>query len=63
MRSTGAPALLIAFFAATVAMVCAVVVIGRTHSDWADIGAVALLVGLVAVMGAMIARQLRDGDS
>jgi hypothetical protein len=63
MPSTGAPSLLIAFFAATVSMVCAVVVIGRTHSDWADIGAVALLVGLVAVMGAMIARQLRDGDS
>jgi hypothetical protein len=56
----GAPALLLAFFLATVTMIGAVVAIGRTDSDWADAAAIALLLGLVALMGAMIRRVLRD---
>jgi hypothetical protein len=54
--------LLFAFLAATLAMVGAVVVIGRTSSDWADVGAFALLLGLVAAMGAMLGRLLRDRE-
>jgi hypothetical protein len=56
----GAPVLLLLFFAGTIAVVAAVVVIGRTHSDWADIGAVAFLLVLAGLIGATIARELRS---
>jgi hypothetical protein len=56
----GAPVLLLLFVAATLAMVAAVVVIGRTRSDWADVGAVAFLIVLAGLIGVTIARELRD---
>jgi hypothetical protein len=56
---SAAPWLLPSFIAAVLAMVGAVVVIGRTGSDWADVGAIALLLVLTGLLGAMIARRLR----
>ena len=52
--------LLLAFVGATAAMIVAVVVIARTGSDWADAGALVLLIVCLALIGAIIWRQLRD---
>ena len=57
-----APGLLVAFFAATVAMVLAVVAIGRTGSDWSDAGAILLLIALVGLVLAAIRRRLGEQD-
>jgi hypothetical protein len=55
-----APVLLPAFAGLTVTVVAAVVLIGRTDSDWADAGAVLLLLGaLGSVLGALM-RLLHD---
>jgi uncharacterized membrane protein YfcA len=56
----GAPVLLFLFFVATFAVIGAVVLISQTRSDWADAGTVALVLVLVALIGAVLARQLRD---
>jgi hypothetical protein len=60
----GAPRLLLEFFGATAGMVAAVVLLVRAHSDWADAGAVLLLLGVVVLLGVEIRRELRDeGDA
>lgn len=56
-----APALLLAFVAAVLPVVAAVVAIGRTDSDWADV-AVVLMLGMLALVMAMIRRYLREDD-
>jgi len=56
------PVLLPILLAATLAMVGAVAIIGLTDSDWADVGAVALLLGTVGLVLGAIRRQLRDGE-
>lgn len=48
------------FLAATLAMVGAIVVVGRTDSGWADVGAVALLLVTLGLVLAAILRRLRD---
>ena len=60
MSDDGAPVLLFLFLVATFAVIGAVVLIGQTKSDWADAGTVVLVLALVALMGAVLARQLRD---
>jgi hypothetical protein len=61
-QDAAAPGLLLTFLAATLTMVGAVVVIGRTDSDWADAGAVVLMLVIVALLMAAIRRQLRDDE-
>jgi ribose/xylose/arabinose/galactoside ABC-type transport system permease subunit len=57
------PALLVAFFAATIGMVGAILLAVRAGSDWADAGAVVLLVAIAAALLGGIVRSLRDdGD-
>jgi hypothetical protein len=59
---SAAPGMLIVFIGSILVMVLAIVVIGRTGSEWADIGAVVLLLGITAALGAVIARALRDDE-
>jgi uncharacterized protein involved in response to NO len=61
-QDRAAPGLLVGFFAATVVMVLAVVAIGRTGSDWSDIGAILLLIALAGLVLAAIRRQLREEE-
>ena len=57
------PTLLLAFFIATVEMVGAILLAIRPRSDWADAGAVVLLVATAAALLGGIVRSLRDdGD-
>ena len=56
------PALLPLLLAATLAMVGAVATIGLTDSDWAEAGAIVLLLGALGlVMGATL-RQVREEE-
>ena len=59
-RDESAPILLPSFFVAMLAVVGAVVVVGRTESDLADIGAVALLLLAAGLMLVAIARRLSE---
>ena len=60
-RPTGAaPVMLPTFFIGTAAMVVAVVAIGRSGSDLADVGAFALLLALAGLLMVAIAHRLRD---
>ena len=59
-RDESAPILLPSFFVAMLAVVAAVVVIGRTGSDLADIGAFALLLLTAGLMLIAIARHLSE---
>ena len=61
MEDSAAPVLLPAFLAATLAVVAAVVLIGQTDSDWADVGAVALLLGTLGMLLGAFLHVLRDG--
>jgi hypothetical protein len=61
-NDSAAPPLLPMFLAAMLVMVGAVVVVGRTGSDWADVGAVALLFATLGLLVAAILRRLRDDD-
>jgi hypothetical protein len=56
----GAPVLLLLFFLGTVVTIAAVVVIARTLSDWADLGAVAFVLVVAGLIGAILARELRS---
>ena len=56
------PALLPILLAATVAMVGAVATIGLTDSDWADVGAIVLLLGTLGLVIGTTLRQVRDGE-
>jgi hypothetical protein len=58
----GAPWLLLMFFAATLAMLCAIVAIGRTDSDWVEAGAIVLLLALLALLTQSLRRLSSDGD-
>jgi predicted ATP-grasp superfamily ATP-dependent carboligase len=55
-----APVLLPLLMAATLAVVGAVVLIGQTDSDWADVGAIALLLGTLGIVLGSLLRRLRD---
>jgi hypothetical protein len=57
---SAAPPLLPMFVVAMLAMVGAVVVVGKTDSGWADVGAVALLLVTLGLLMAAILRRLRD---
>jgi hypothetical protein len=57
-----APALLVAFFAATLAMVIAVVVLLRGTSDWVDFAAIALLFAFAAVLFIVEMRELAQEE-
>jgi energy-converting hydrogenase Eha subunit A len=61
-RDSAAPVLLPTFTLAVMAIVLAVVVIGRTGSDLADVGAVVLLLAAVAALGVAIGRRLDDQE-
>lgn len=56
------PALLPILLAATLAMVGAVATIGVTDSDWADVGAIVLLLGTLGLVIGTTLRQVRDGE-
>jgi hypothetical protein len=58
----GAPSLLAMFVLGTLAVIGAVVMIGRIGDDWGDVGAIVLVLAIVTVLGLVIARQLRDED-
>jgi hypothetical protein len=59
-RMPAAPPLLPLFLVAMLAMVGAVVVVGKTDSAWADVGAVTLLLVTLGLLLAAILRRLRD---
>jgi hypothetical protein len=61
MGMSAAPPLLLLFLAAVLAMVGAVLVVGRTDSGWADVGAVALLLVTLGLVLRAILRRLTDG--
>jgi hypothetical protein len=56
------PPLLGLFLAATLAIVAAVAAIGRSDSDWAVAGAMALLLGTLAFVVGGILRRLGDDE-
>jgi phosphate/sulfate permease len=58
----GAPSLLVMFAIGTLTGLGAVVAIGRIGDDWGDVGAIVLVLVLIALLGLAIARQLRDED-
>jgi hypothetical protein len=60
-RDEATPILLPSFFIAMLAVVAAVVVVGRTGSDLADIGAVALLLLTAGLVLRAITRRLGEG--
>jgi EmrB/QacA subfamily drug resistance transporter len=59
-RDSAAPRLLVAFSAATLAMVGAIVLMARADSDWADAGGVAAMLAAATVVLVEIMRALRD---
>jgi hypothetical protein len=48
------------FVVGTLTVIGAVVAIGRIDGDWADVGAVALILAILALLMVTIARQLGD---
>ena len=56
----GWPALLPLFFAGTVVMVLAVVAMAHLDNDWADAGAVLVLVAIAGLLLLAIGRQMTD---
>jgi hypothetical protein len=58
----GAPGLLAMFVAGSLTVVGAVVAIGRINDDWVDVGAIALVIGILALLMLAIARLLGDED-
>jgi hypothetical protein len=62
-RDPSTPILLPGFVVAMLAVVGAVVVIGRTGSDLADVGAVALLFLTAGLVLVAISRRLDEGPS
>jgi hypothetical protein len=58
----GAPSLLVMFFIGTLTVLGAVVAIGRIGDGWGDVGAIAVVLALVLLLGVAIARQLSDED-
>ena len=58
----GAPSLLVMFVLGTLSIVGAVVAIGSIGDAWGDAGAFVLVLAVVALLGTVIARQLRDED-
>ena len=61
-RDSAAPVLLVAFFAASLTMVVAVVVLLNGNGDWADVVAIGLLAALAAIVLALIRRELAEDD-
>jgi two-component system NarL family sensor kinase len=59
---TGAPGLLLVFFAATALMVGTIMLVVWSDSAWVDAGAVVLLLALLALVVDVTLRALRDGD-
>jgi hypothetical protein len=62
VRTWPHPALLPLLLAATLAMVGAVATVGLTDSDWADVGAIVLLLGTLGLVIGTTLRQVRDGE-
>jgi hypothetical protein len=50
------------FVAGSLTVVGAVVAIGRIDDAWADVGAITLVIGILALLMIAIARQLGDED-
>jgi hypothetical protein len=61
-RDSAAPGLLVAFFAATLAMVVALALLLRGGSDWFDFIAIALVLAVAAVVLRTIGRELREEE-
>ena len=61
-RDSAAPGLLVAFFAATLAMVLAVVLLLRSSRHWVDFAAIGLLLAVSAAVLVTIARELREEE-
>jgi membrane protein implicated in regulation of membrane protease activity len=61
-RDSAAPTLLVAFFAATMAMVIAVVVLLRGTRDWVDFVAIALLFLFAAALFTLQMRKLAEEE-
>ena len=50
------------FAVGTLTVLGAVVAVGRLRDDWADAGAIVVVLVLVVLLGLAIARQLGDDD-
>jgi membrane protein implicated in regulation of membrane protease activity len=61
-RDSAAPGLLVAFFAATLAMVVALALLLRGGSDWFDFIAIALVLAVAGVVLRTIGRELREEE-
>jgi membrane protein implicated in regulation of membrane protease activity len=59
-RDDATPRLLLAFLAATLAMVLAIAELRRSGSDWVDFVAIALLLVLAALVLTMLRRELDE---
>jgi hypothetical protein len=56
------PNLLAMFAFGSLAVVGAVVAVAAIDSDWADAGAIALVIAISALLGTALARALRDDN-
>ena len=61
-RDSAAPTLLVAFFAATMAMLIAVVVLLRGTHDWVDFVAIAVLFLFAAALFVLQMRELAEEE-
>lgn len=61
-QDTAVPWLLIGFFASTLIMVLGLVLLLRGGHDWVDFAAIALVLGLGALVLVLIGRQLADDE-
>jgi hypothetical protein len=59
---SAAPRLLVGFFAATLAMVLALVFLLRDESDWVDFVAIGLLIAVSALLLVVLDRQLGEQE-
>ena len=58
----GAPTLLAMFVLGTLAVIGAVVGLARLHDDWADAGAILLVLAIALLLGVAILRQIGGDD-
>jgi hypothetical protein len=62
MPDEGAPTLLAMFVAGALTVLGAVIALGHFHDDWADAGALVLMLAVLGLLMLAIFRALRDDE-